>query len=118
MDAARIFADAGYAEIEACAHMPRNTRTFLIGNIVKKTNRVNNIRDARLVLEIIDVFQTKMRNAEDHKVEAVHIPNKMRTWAPKPNGLAGPPTPDQEMINRSAIEITRESKRPRHIPLF
>ena len=95
--------------------MHEHARTYFIANL--KKNKECSATGARLVLDLLAIFQTKMKNATDPRIEEIQIPREMTRWSPQLANLAGILVPDQEMVNRFTIELTR-GERERNADLY
>ena len=102
-----LFWKAGYYRVESLRQMHDSARTFLVNNLRKMTGGNGMLKDTKLVLDLIEVFQTKMKNSKDPKIEEIHIPTRMKKWCPALGDLGGILIPDQEMVNYFTIELTR-----------
>ena len=102
-----LFWTAGYYRVESLRQMHDNARTFFVNNLRKMTGGTGVIKDTKLVLDIIEIFQTRMKNSKDPKIEEIQIPIKMKKWCPALSDLSGVLIPDQDMVNFFTIEMTR-----------
>ena len=68
------------------------------------------VKSTRLVLGLVDAFQTKMKNSKDPRIEEVQIPRAMEKWAPSLTQLSGILIPGQEMVNFFTNELARGQK--------
>ena len=103
--AAQIFFDFGYYRLETVKRMQEHARTYFISNLKKQKGCT--ATSARLALDLVETFQTKMKNAKDPRIEEVQIPREMTKWNPSLASLTGILVPDQDMVNHFTIELTR-----------
>ena len=116
-DQSDIFPRSGYYRIETIKRIQECPRTFAIANLRKKYCGANMVKCARLVLDLLETFQTKMENAKDPKIEEVQIPRAMTKWPPSLASLSGILVPGQDMVNFFTIELTRgQQETPTYIP--
>ena len=113
--AATIFFESGYYRVETIKRMHEHARTYFIANL--KKHKECSATGARLVLDLLAIFQTKMKNATDPRIEEIQIPREMTRWSPLLSSLTGVLVPDQEMVNHFTIELTRgENETPTYTP--
>ena len=105
--AADIFFQSGYYRVENLRRMQEHARTFFIASLRKHNTKPTQVKSTRLALELIESFQTRVKNSKDPRIEEVQIPREMTKWAPSLSKLAGILVPDQDMVNHFTIELTR-----------
>ena len=79
---ADIFFCPGYYRVETIKRIQECDRDFFIAHMRKKYPGPNMAKCTRLAIDLLETFQTKMKNARGPKIEEAQIPREVKKRPP------------------------------------